>query len=66
MPKQSPKKKRSSSLLNSPKGKNAEEKLSWEQRFDELYAFNAQNGHSNVYTLDAQNKSLGQWVKWER
>eukprot|EP00957_Ditylum_brightwellii_P110725 8444195-Ditylum_brightwellii.AAC.1 len=48
------------------KEKYRAEIMSWEQRFDELCAFKAHNGHCNVSTLDAQNKSLGQWVSQQR
>uniref|UniRef100_A0A7S4RMI9 Helicase-associated domain-containing protein n=1 Tax=Ditylum brightwellii TaxID=49249 RepID=A0A7S4RMI9_9STRA len=36
--------------------------LKVKNRFDELCAFKAQNGHCNVSTLDAHTKSLGKWV----
>eukprot|EP00957_Ditylum_brightwellii_P210886 15365520-Ditylum_brightwellii.AAC.1 len=42
------------------------ERMSWQQRFNELCAFRAQNGHCNVSTLDARNKSLGGWVHTQR
>eukprot|EP00957_Ditylum_brightwellii_P153578 11688643-Ditylum_brightwellii.AAC.1 len=61
-----PRKKQRSSLPNSPKEKNVEEESLWEQRFDELCAFKAQNGHCNVSALDAHTNSLGEWVMKQR
>jgi len=66
MPKRSPRNKQSSSLPISPKEKKVEEKSSWEQRFDELCRFKANNGHCNVSQHDAQNKSLVGWVNTQR
>uniref|UniRef100_A0A7S4RNP4 Helicase-associated domain-containing protein n=1 Tax=Ditylum brightwellii TaxID=49249 RepID=A0A7S4RNP4_9STRA len=40
--------------------------LKVKNRFDELCAFKAQNGHCNVSTLDAHTKSLGKWVSRQR
>eukprot|EP00957_Ditylum_brightwellii_P069559 5283132-Ditylum_brightwellii.AAC.1 len=39
---------------------------SWNEHFNQLCAFKAQNGHCNVTTLDAQNRSLGKWVYHQR
>eukprot|EP00957_Ditylum_brightwellii_P094973 7232422-Ditylum_brightwellii.AAC.1 len=38
----------------------------WEKMFDELKTFKEQNGHCNVSTNDAQKKSLGKWVSYQR
>eukprot|EP00957_Ditylum_brightwellii_P025115 1901025-Ditylum_brightwellii.AAC.1 len=59
-------KKQRSSLLNSPKEKNVEDKYSWEQRFDQLCSFKAQKGHFSISRNDAKNKSLGLWVRHQR
>eukprot|EP00957_Ditylum_brightwellii_P057976 4395799-Ditylum_brightwellii.AAC.1 len=38
----------------------------WKDKFDQLCAFKAQNGHCNVSKFDAQKKSLGGWVNQQR
>jgi len=39
---------------------------SWNEHFNQLCAFKANNGHCNVSKYDAQNKSLGKWVNMQR
>eukprot|EP00957_Ditylum_brightwellii_P147157 11205463-Ditylum_brightwellii.AAC.1 len=38
----------------------------WKEKFNQLCAFKAQYGLSNVPRNDAQNKSLGVWVNTQR
>ena len=38
----------------------------WNEHFDQLCAYKAQNGHCNVPRNDEQNESLGQWVANQR
>eukprot|EP00957_Ditylum_brightwellii_P173867 13236795-Ditylum_brightwellii.AAC.1 len=38
----------------------------WIEKFNQLRAFKAQNGHCNVPRSDAQNVSLAQWVNKQR
>jgi len=38
----------------------------WNEKFDQLCAFKAQNGHSNVSKYVTQTKFLGQWVVNQR
>eukprot|EP00957_Ditylum_brightwellii_P138561 10561628-Ditylum_brightwellii.AAC.1 len=38
----------------------------WKNKFDQLCAFKAENGHCNVSQHDTQNKSLGKWVNTQR
>eukprot|EP00957_Ditylum_brightwellii_P015715 1184531-Ditylum_brightwellii.AAC.1 len=38
----------------------------WNEHFNELCAFKAENGHCNVSRIDERNNSLGVWVMHQR